>query len=73
MHLFAAQICFADLDVVGELSGLALHLDRAGLQNISAVGDLQGHLCVLLHQQHGHAVAVDLADDLEDFLDQQRG
>ena len=73
MHLFAAQIGFADLDVVGELGGLALHLDRAGLQNISAVGDLQGHLCVLLHQQHGHAVAVDLADDLEDFLDQQRG
>ena len=52
--------------------GFALHLDLAGLQHVGTVGDLQGHFGVLLHQQHGHAVAVDLADDLEDLLDQQR-
>ena len=63
MHLFAAQIRLADLDVVGKLGGFALHLDGAGFQNIGAVGDLQRHLGVLLDQQDGHAVAVDLADD----------
>ena len=37
------------------------------------MGHGKGRERVLLHQQHGHAVLVDAADDVEDLLDQQRG
>lgn len=46
--------------LLGKLVGFAFHLDLAGLQHVGTVGDLQGHFGVLLHQQHGHTVAVDL-------------
>ncbi len=72
LWLFAAKVSLAHFDVIGKLGGFALHLDGAGFQHISAVGNIQCHLCVLLHQQHSNALAVNVADDLKDFLDQQR-
>ena len=39
----------------------------AGLQHIGVVRDLQGHIGVLLVQQHRDALLVDRADDVEDL------
>ena len=37
------------------------------------MGDLQGLMHVLLHQEDGHPLGVDLADDAEELRDQARG
>ena len=44
--------------------------DLAGLEHIGAVGDGKRRLRVLLHEQDGRARGVQLADDVEDLLDQ---
>ena len=49
----------------------AAERDRAGLQNIGPVGHLKRHLRILLDEQDGRAGFVQLADDVEDLLDQQ--
>ena len=45
----AAQVSFAHFDVIGQLIGGAFHLHGAGFQHVGAVGNLQGHLGILLH------------------------
>ena len=47
--------------------------DATGLQYIAQVRDLQGHVGVLLDEQHGDPLLVDLLDDLKDPLDHQGG
>jgi len=32
------------------------HHDAADFQHVSVVGDVQGHVGILLDQQHGHAL-----------------
>src|SRR5258708_4641619 len=53
------------------LAGAGLH-DRPGLEHIAAVGDLERLRRVLLDQEDGDALRVDLAHDLEDRLDEDR-
>ena len=47
--------------------------DRAGLEHVASVGDVEGHQRVLLDEQDRRALLVDLDDDLEDLLDEDRG
>ena len=44
---------------------------RGPSQMIGAVCHGKGHLCILLDQQDGHALFVDVLDDVEDLLHQQ--
>src|SRR5439155_23824139 len=61
-----AQVCLSNLVVAEEAARRVLEHDLAGLEHIAAVGDLERHVGVLFDQQHRRALAVDLADDLED-------
>jgi phosphomannomutase len=46
--------------------------DATGFQHIAARSDRKCHLGVLLHQQNGGALAIHLADDVEDLVHQNR-
>ena len=67
----AAQVCFANLDIIGKLGCFTLHFNGAGFQNVGTVGNLQCHLRVLFNQKNRYAVSVHFPDNFEDFLDQQ--
>src|SRR3990170_4320945 len=45
----------------------------AGLEHVTAVRDFERLLGVLLHEQHRRPLGVDLANDAEDLLDEDRG
>ena len=64
----AAQIGFFHCLVLQQLLAGAGGDDLACLQHIAPVGHGQGHLGVLLHQQDGGAVLVQVLDDLNDLL-----
>src|SRR6185312_15833812 len=50
-----------------------VHDDAADLQHIAVMRGLKRHLGILLDQQDRHALLfIDAADDLENFLDQDR-
>ena len=54
------------------VSGIPGAGDLTGLQDVGAIGAGQRLLRVLLDQQHGGALRVDLGDDLEDLRDHHR-
>ena len=66
-----AQIRFFHFLVGQQLRAGAGHGDVSRLQHVGQVRDLQRHVGVLLDQQHGDALAVDLPDDGEDVLHHQ--
>ena len=68
----AAQICAAHALVGQQFSTGALHDHTARLKDVGTVCHGKSHLCVLLHQQDGHAFLVHVLDDVEDLLHQQR-
>ena len=50
----------------------AAKFDPADLQHVPVVRHVQGHVRILLHEEHRHpALPVDAHDDLEDLLDEQ--
>ena len=50
------------------------HVDHpAMLHHVVAVGDRRGEAEILLHQQHGEAAVLDLADGAADLLHDDRG
>ena len=59
--------------MVAQLGGGAGEGDFPGLQDIGAVGDLQGQVGVLLHQEDGGPLLVDALNHPEDLPHQQRG
>src|SRR3954453_1103842 len=67
-----AEIRLADALVVCEARGGVRQCDAPGLEHVAAVGDLERRAGVLLHQQDRRPVLVDLLDDLEDLVDQDR-
>src|ERR1700736_6249143 len=69
----AFEIGRADVAVCEELAPGAGERDLAGLQDIAAMGEPQGVMRVLLDQEHRYLLLlVDLADHLEDLLDDER-
>src|SRR5688500_3320554 len=68
-----AKVRPADFGVFRELGGCAFGHDGAGLQDVAAVGDGEGHGGVLLDEQDRGAEAVDVHDGVEDLLDEDRG
>ena len=62
-----AKICFFYILVGQQLCACAGQADAPGLQHIAVIRGLQGHVGVLLDEQDGHALLVDLPDDLEDI------
>jgi nucleotide-binding universal stress UspA family protein len=66
--LKAARIRKADLIVVGSRGrgALALQDQVAVFQDVAALGELEGQPGVLLHQQNGGALLVDLPQGIED-------
>src|ERR671917_1086071 len=65
-----AQVRLADLRVLAQLLGGGGVDDGAGLQDVAAGGDLEGDVRVLLDEEDGGALGVDLLDDVEDALDE---
>jgi hypothetical protein len=47
--------------------------DAAGFHDVAEVGDLEGHVGVLLDEEDGEALLVDFADDVEDTADDDGG
>ena len=66
----AAEVGGLDRRVLGELGAGALADDLARLEDVGAVGPLERLGGVLLDEQHGGALLVDLRDDVEDLLDE---
>src|SRR6266545_3728226 len=59
--------------VLRELGRRAIHHDAAGLENVAVVGEAQRDVGVLLGQEEAHRlVAIQVAHDLEDLLDDLR-
>src|SRR5882724_11010287 len=69
----AAEVEFLDVLIVAQRVGAAVEHHLALLQDVTMAGDRKGGARVLLHQENGDAeIAVDLADDPEYFLHQER-
>src|SRR6185437_4547485 len=69
----AAEVEFLDVLVVAQFIGRAVEHHLALLHDVTVARHRQCRARVLLDQEDGDAeVAVDLADDSENFLDQQR-
>ena len=51
--LFSAQVCFYDHGIVQHIHCVTFEHDFAGLKDVGAVSDGEGHLGILLYQQHG--------------------
>src|SRR6266849_4349859 len=66
------EICASHLLSLPERRAPIAQNHASGLQDVGMVGDAEGHVRVLLDEQHGRACSADLADDPEDLLDQQR-
>jgi hypothetical protein len=54
-----AQINASDFVIVGKLSRMTVTNDAAVLQHVNAFGDGERTAGVLLHEQHGGALALD--------------
>src|SRR5207244_12888491 len=68
-----AQVGAPDVLVAEQLLAAADERHAAVLQHVPAAGEGQRLARVLLDQQHGRPGAIDLADDMEDLLDDQGG
>src|SRR5882672_10251222 len=67
-----AQIGAADVGILSQLGCAARERDGARLQHVAAVGDLERHRRVLLDEENGRALTVDVLDRREDLLDEHR-
>src|ERR1700693_4404278 len=70
--LLLAQVRFFDLRVGGDFGGGALQADRSRLEDVGAIGVLQGRVGVLLDEEHGSSLPVNLLDRLADRVDEDR-
>src|SRR5258707_360703 len=69
----SAEVKLLDVLVVAQFAGAAVEHHLALLHDVAVACDRQRGARVLLHQQNGDTeVAVDLLDDRENLLDQQR-
>ena len=68
----ASEVGFADVVVVQELLAGTGHGDLAGLEHVTACGDGKRHLRVLLDQQDRGACLVQVLDNLEKLLNDNR-
>src|SRR5882672_2855862 len=71
--LLMPEVRSANVVVPQELPTVSCQRDRSGLQHVTVVGDGQGLVGVLLDEQHGGAVVVNLANDAKDLLHEHRG
>src|SRR5215213_6726287 len=58
--------------VAEELATSAGEDDLAGLDHVASAGHRQGFEGILLDQEHGRALAIDVLDNLEDRVNQNR-
>src|SRR6266571_7618193 len=65
-----SQVGAAHFGVLRELVRGAFERDAPGLEHVTPVGDAERHRRVLLHQEDGRALPVDVADRREDLLDE---
>ena len=65
MHWSFGKIRRFYLRILHQLSGIALQHDLAGLEDVGAVCDGQGLLCILLYKEYVHSVSIYLLYDLK--------
>jgi hypothetical protein len=65
----APEICPLDLGIPKQLRARSAELDAAGLEDVGAVRHLERATGVLLDEQNGDALPVDLLDGPEDLVD----
>src|SRR5262249_32696058 len=71
-ELFLSEVSLAD-DVRAEQAGPGIgEHDPAGLDHVAAVRHSERHARVLLHEQDRRPLGIDIPDDPEDRLDQDR-
>src|SRR5215217_3049773 len=68
-----SQVRLLDLGVLAQSCGVVREGDRAGLEHVGPLGDLEREVRVLLDQEDRGALLVDLGDRLVDALDEDRG
>ena len=67
----AFEVGLPDLGRAKQVLAGAGHGDDAAHHDIAAMGELQGMEGILLDEEHGHALAVELGQHLEDLLDDE--
>ena len=60
-----------DLGIGEQVPGFPFQGDPAGFEHVGPMGDLQGHLGVLLDEHDRDPGGIDLDDDLENIFDHQ--
>src|SRR5438132_13901907 len=68
----APEIRLPQAFVLAQVRGLALEDEAPGREHVAAVCDRERDVRVLLDDEHGDARLVDLLDDLEGALDEDR-
>src|SRR3981081_2955064 len=68
-----SEISCAHALVPQQRATCAADIDRAGLDDIAAIGDGERGMGVLLDQQNGQAALLEIADDGKDLVHQARG
>src|SRR5262249_16951996 len=67
-----AEVCLSQILVLDQIRGLPLEDEPSGREDISAVGDRERDIRVLLDHEHGDTSSGHLLDDLEASLDEDR-
>src|SRR5215216_4092457 len=67
-----AEVGLSDPFVLAERLRLVRERDLPRLEHVAAVSGVERHQRVLLDEEDRRALRVDLADDLEDLLDEDR-
>ena len=60
-----AEVCRTHRVVAQQIFAAACQRDASGLEHVADIGDLERHVRVLLDEQNGHALLVDLLNDGE--------
>ena len=71
-QLIEAEVYLLNLLVLAQGLRVVGENDVPRLHHVAAVGRVEGHQRVLLDEEDGRSLVVDLTDDLEDLLDEDR-
>src|SRR6266404_6316424 len=66
------KVGFFNPGISGELFRWTLHNDPAGLQDIRAVGMLQGGMSILFYEQDGRSFTLNFINRFEDSVNDER-
>ena len=70
--VLCAEVGFFDVLIDEEFFAGTGHRNLAGFKNIGKVSRFEGHVSILLDEENGNTLPVDLTDDIKDAFDNDR-